>query len=185
MSEVDEKRYAGPSEEIPFEYYIQSPIGLVPKAGGKKTRLIFHLSYKFEKTGNPSVNECTPKNECRVHYNDLDHAVRNSLKLIKLIQNESTQGTNFSQTLWYGKTDLKSAFRILPGRPENFWIFVMYAKHPITNKIYYFIDKCMAFGHSISCALFQKFSNALAHSAIFSQRKNQLGPTHQLFGRFS
>ena len=27
----------------------------------------------------------------------------------------------------------------------------------------FFIDKCLPFGHSISCALFQKFSNALAH----------------------
>ena len=41
MKEVKEKRYAGPFSEIPFEFYIQSPIGLVPKDGGKKTRLIF------------------------------------------------------------------------------------------------------------------------------------------------
>ena len=45
MKEVKEKRYAGPFEEIPFEHFIQSPIGLVPKDGGKDTRLIFHLSY--------------------------------------------------------------------------------------------------------------------------------------------
>ena len=37
MKEVKEGRYAGPFEEIPFEYYIQSPIGLVPKDGGRKT----------------------------------------------------------------------------------------------------------------------------------------------------
>ena len=45
MKEVKEKRYAGPYHKIPFEYYIQSPIGLVPKDHGKSTRLIFHLSY--------------------------------------------------------------------------------------------------------------------------------------------
>ena len=28
-------RYAGQYENIPFEFYIQSPIGLVPKAGGR------------------------------------------------------------------------------------------------------------------------------------------------------
>ena len=45
MVEVRDKRYAGPFEEIPFDYFIQSPIGLVQKDKGKKTRLIFYLSY--------------------------------------------------------------------------------------------------------------------------------------------
>ena len=45
MKEVKLKCFASPFERIPFKYYIQSPIGLVPKDGGKATRLIFHLSY--------------------------------------------------------------------------------------------------------------------------------------------
>ena len=54
MKEVKLGRFAGPFEVIPFQYYIQSPIGLVPKqqptgdrAAEKidRTRLIFHLSY--------------------------------------------------------------------------------------------------------------------------------------------
>ena len=44
MKEVKLKRFAGPFKEPPFENYIQSPIGLVPKSNGD-TRLIFHLSY--------------------------------------------------------------------------------------------------------------------------------------------
>ena len=43
MVEVKAKRYAGPFKKIPFKNFIQSPIGLVPKVKGKKTRLIFHL----------------------------------------------------------------------------------------------------------------------------------------------
>ena len=43
MKEVKAGGYAGPFEEIPFENFIQSPVGLVPKKGDK-TRLIFHLS---------------------------------------------------------------------------------------------------------------------------------------------
>ena len=46
MAEVKLGRYAGPFEKPPFEFFIQSPIGLVLKDGGKKTRLIFHLSYQ-------------------------------------------------------------------------------------------------------------------------------------------
>ena len=33
-------------EEIFYKYFVQSTIGLVPKAGNK-THLIFHLSYDF------------------------------------------------------------------------------------------------------------------------------------------
>ena len=51
MTEVKAGRYAGPfKNKPPFEHFIQSPIGLVPKDKGKKTRLIFHLSY--QRTGN-------------------------------------------------------------------------------------------------------------------------------------
>ena len=161
MKEVGLARYEGPFTDIPFKNYIQSPIGLVPKAGGQ-TRLIFHLSYKFRQSGNLSVNEYMPRHLCTVKYNDLDHAVQNSLRMLEMIQ--SSLGKT---VIWYGKSDLKSAFRILPGKPSNFWIFIMKAEHPVTGKVYYFVDKCMAFGHSISCALFQCFSNALAHLVRF------------------
>ena len=42
MKEVKLKRFAGPFKHVPFEHFVQSPVGLVPKAGGQ-TRLIFHL----------------------------------------------------------------------------------------------------------------------------------------------
>ena len=48
MKEVKECRYTGPYENPPFENFMQSAIGLVPKAN-KKTRLIFHLSFDFGK----------------------------------------------------------------------------------------------------------------------------------------
>ena len=54
MKEVNEHRYAGPFNELPFKYHVQSPVGLVPKAGNK-THLIFHLSYDF---GDEMFNSC-------------------------------------------------------------------------------------------------------------------------------
>ena len=50
MKEVSAGRYAGPYEDPPYEYFMQSPVGLVPKDNGKKTffkkhYIIFHLSY--------------------------------------------------------------------------------------------------------------------------------------------
>ena len=41
MKEVELGRYVGPVERPPFDSYVQSPIGLVPKDKGLKTRLIF------------------------------------------------------------------------------------------------------------------------------------------------
>ena len=72
MKEVQLGRLAGPYKRIPFQHYIQSPIGLVPKAGGK-TRLIFHLSYP--RSGN-SVNLMTPHDICKVKYSDFNCAIK-------------------------------------------------------------------------------------------------------------
>ena len=84
MKEVHHQCYAGPFQEIPFDNYMQSPIGLVPKDNGKQIRLIFHLSYDF-KTGNQLLNYHTPDHLCKVKYRDLDHVVSNCLELISRI----------------------------------------------------------------------------------------------------
>ena len=147
MSEVEVGRYAGPFHEIPFKNYIQSPIGLVLKAGNK-TRLIFHLSYDFAK--NKSVNACTLQELCTVKYNDLDEAVRLCLK--------KGNGTIFSS-----KPNLSSAFRMVPTRPRCWNWTVMEATDPEMGEIRFFIDKNLPFGASISCLVFQRFSNGLKH----------------------
>ena len=161
MKEVAENRYAGPFEQIPFENYIQSPIGLVPKSGNK-TRLIFHLSYNFGKEDEPeckSFNYHMPYNLCSVHYNDIDHAVARCLKMIEDFKNRG-----FSpRTIYFGKSDLSNAFRIVPGKINQRKWLTLKAMHPLTKRVYYFVDLCMPFGASISCAIFQAFSNALAH----------------------
>ena len=149
MKEVKCKRYAGPFKNIPFENYIQSPIGLVPKDGRKKTRLIFHLSHPRNEEKGFSVNGCTPKEMTKVKYQDFDNAVRLCLR----------EGKGCHA----GKSDMSSAFRHL-GMAKKFWKFlVMKAQSPLDNQWYYFIDKCMPFGASISCSHFQAFSDAVAH----------------------
>ena len=149
MKVVSMKRYARPFKQIPFNNYVQSPIGFVPKAGNQ-TRLIFHLSYDFP-SGHKSVNHYTPHEKCTVKYRDLDHAMMNSLHLLRMYKETNGQ----LGTLWFSKTDIKSAFRILCLKVGVFWLLVMYADHPETGNRYYFVNKCLPFDHSISCALFQ------------------------------
>ena len=70
MKEVELGRYAGPYDDPPFDNFVQSPIGLVPKDKGLKTRFIFHLSYP--KDGD-SVNSGIPNS----------HALLNILNLMR------------------------------------------------------------------------------------------------------
>ena len=57
---------------------------------------------------------------------------------------------------------MSSAFRHVPIAKSQWWLLVMKAEHPKTGKTYYFMDKCLLFGSSISCAIFQEVSNAIA-----------------------
>ena len=147
LKEVIAGRYAGPFEEIPFEYYIQSPIGLVPKDKGKKRRLIFHLSYP-RGGDHISVNQGIDHEKCTVRYPDFDQAVK--LCLIN--------GVNCS----ISKANMSMAFRHVSLSPCDWFLLTMKAYHPITGKVYYFIDKCLPFGSSINCKIFQEFSNAIS-----------------------
>ena len=82
MKEVELKRVAGPYDDIPFDNFIQSPIGLVPKKGSDKLRLIFHLSYDFgTKNEEKSLNHHMSREKCSVKYNDLDCAIRACLRV--------------------------------------------------------------------------------------------------------
>ena len=119
---------------------------------GNQTRLIFHLFYNF-KNGNSSVNANTLPKICTVKCKDLDHAVDICIKLLK------KYGKNC--ILFISKSDLKSAFRVIP-------VLVMYRRwllmkdqDPITQETFFFIEKCLLFGPCISCAVFQEFSDAL------------------------
>ena len=155
MKEVKEDRYAGPFEKIPFEHYIQSPIGLVPKDGGKDTRLIFHLSYPRGK--GTSVNANTPPEICKVKYPDFNEAIQLCLR----------EGKNCKLS----KSDMKSAFRNMGIKKKDWKYLVMKATSPSDGKTYYFVDKCLPFGASISCSHFQRFSNAIKHIVQFKTKK--------------
>ena len=162
MKEVNAKRVAGPFKQLPFEHFVQSLVGLVPKSGSPKTRMIFHLSYNFgPMERQKSINYHTPKQQCTIKYRNLDHAIRDCLQLLK---QASTQGDS-SQCLIFGKTDCSNAFRIIPTLLRQHKLLCFMAKHPLTRETWYFIDKCLPFGSSKSCAIFQAFSDALRHIA--------------------
>ena len=147
MKEVSEKRLAGPFYDIPYESYIQSPIGLVPK-DGNKTRLIFHLSYPKGGTTSVNINSL----DGSVKYPEFDQAIRLCLEATKILGE-----------CYLGKSDMTSAFRHLPINPAYWKYLVMKAQHPTTGIWYFFVDKCLPFGSTRSCAIFQSFSDSISH----------------------
>ena len=65
--------------------------------------------------------------------------------------------------VFLGKTDLSSAFRVLPLRKDSFCWLIMKAVDPTDGETKFFVEKCLPFGASISCSHYQRFSNALRH----------------------
>ena len=181
IKEVNLKRFAGPFKSVPFKYFVQSPAGLVPKhdpdendsPGSKNgnqennsskyknqaTHLIFNLSWRK----GTSINDYTPCELCTFKYKDLDKAVQMCLEVLGSEQNKQHK-------CFLAKTDIKSAFRHLPIRPEDWCWLVLMARHPVTNKKYYFADKLTPFGSSVSCRHSQRVSNGL--EAVFWHRTN-------------
>ena len=173
MKEVKVGRVASPFKDPPFENFIQSPIGLVPKDGGKKTRLIFHLSYDFK--DGQSVNYHMPKELCSVKYRDLDHAVTNCLHVFNQQQNsEFLSEEQKQQPIFMGKTDVQSAFRLLPMSKRSWAWLIMKAKNPKTGEFNFFVDKCLPFGSSISCAHFQRFSDVICFIIQFKTQSKAI-----------
>ena len=118
MVEAKANRYAGPFEKIPFKNYIQSPIGLVPKDKGKKTRLIFHLSYP--KKGD-SVNSGIPDELCSVEYPDFMDAVKICIS--------AGRGCSCA------KSDMSMAFRNIPLNRKAWKYLILKGAHPVSGKV--------------------------------------------------
>ena len=117
MKEVGAKRFAGPFKEPPFEHFIQSPIGLVPKDDRKETRLIFHLSYP--RHGGESINSATPRQLSSVKYPEFDKAIKicmdeiRQAELSEVVHKDESKEGNTVIIIFIGKSDMRSAFRNL------------------------------------------------------------------------
>ena len=89
-----------------------------------------------------SVNANTPETLCSVNYPDFNEAIQLCLR--------EGKGCKIA------KSDMKSAFRNLGIKKEHWKFLIMKAVSPSDGKTYYFVDKCLSFGASISCFPFPK-----------------------------
>ena len=135
--ELDSHRIAGPFQEIPLPEMVFSPLGLQPKKVQGEFRVIHHLSYPAGK----SVNDGIPQECASVHYTSVGQAIQSILR--------------FGKGSYLAKTDIKSAFRIVPVHPRDYHLLGFYWRGG------YYYDRCLPMGCSSSCAIFEAFSTSL------------------------
>ena len=139
--ELKLNRIAGPFDQPPFECFRVSPLGLVPKKVPGEYRMIHHLSFPKGQ----SVND-----EISVEYSHVQYArIDDAIKPIKEV----------GQGCYLAKTDIKSAFRIIPIRPEDYPLLGM------TWQEQFYFDKCMPMGCSSSCPTFAQGPHSAARSS--------------------
>ena len=102
---------------------------------------------EMEKQRVPPTNRQNLGQISDTEFNHIYDEVKNDLKCI----------------LFYSKTDLESAFRILQILPQHRFLLIMKARDPCSKELRYFLDKNLPFGSSVSCSKFQLFSDSLKH----------------------
>lgn len=140
--ELRRGRVAGPFPSKPFANMVVSPLGIVPKKCPGKFRRIHHLSFP----AGLSVNDQIPQERKTVKYDRVDEAVACIRR--------------FGSGCWLSKTDIASAYRIIPVRPLDYRYLGM-----VWDGAYYY-DRCLPMGCASACAIFQRFSDALQQAAL-------------------
>ncbi|MCP3663141.1 MAG: hypothetical protein GY696_11705 [Gammaproteobacteria bacterium] len=136
----------GPFQKPPFPGFICSPIAAVPKKEPGKVRIIHNLSAP----AGASVNDKIGPDYSSTGYETFDRAVDMIRK--------------FGKNAWMGKMDLKSAFKHVVVRPDQWHLLGMHLDDSNNGRQYYF-DATIPMGSSSSPAIFNKFTEAIKYSA--------------------
>ena len=121
--------------------------------------MIFHLSY-LRNDKKQSVNSNTPTELSRVIYPQFDATIKHCLE----------EGVD----CYLGMFRFFCSLRYLGMRVHDFCWLAMKAQNPKTGKWCYFVDKCLPFGTSISCTIFQEVLDAIVFVVKHSTRKTPI-----------
>ena len=102
QKELDAGRILGPFDEPPFPKLKVYPIKVAPKKTPGEYRFIHNLSYPYDEE---AVNTSIPRYKVSVQYSTSEDAIAH----IKEVGTEAN----------LAKTDIKSAFRIVPIHPDD------------------------------------------------------------------
>lgn len=148
--ECDAGRIVGPFTTPPFPNFRSSPLGIVPKKDPSEFRLIHHLSYP----NGSSVDDFIPDFYSTVKYASVGDASKSIKRL--------------GRGCFMAKTDVKSAFRIVPIPPADYSLLDMKWEN-----LYYF-DRTLPMGLSSSCSIFVAVSSALEWISVHQLRASSV-----------
>ena len=151
---ITNNRIAGPFASPPFEHFVSSPLGVVPKSEQGKYRVIHDLSFPKHH----SVNYHIPQENSTVQYESID--------------NVTALLNHFGRDALMAKTDIKDAFRIIPIHPDDYKLL------GFSWQGAFYHDKCLPMGASSSCQIFESLSQSLQW-AMYS-KFNAAGMSHML-----
>ena len=100
-------RISGPHETLPFPKYHVSPLSVREKSMPGVFRIIHDLSYPYDKKS--SVNDRIPSDQATVQYATLQQAIEIIVRL--------------GRGCYLAKSDIKSAFRLIPLHPSQYHLF--------------------------------------------------------------
>ena len=131
-------QFSGPYEVSPYLHFVVSPLGVREKKTPSQYRIIHNLSYPYDET---SVNAGVPKQSASVTYASISDAAKHVVGM--------------GQHCFLAKTDIKSAFRIVPVHPKD--------RHLLGFRWqgHLYFDNCLPIGCSSSCRIFETFSSSL------------------------
>ena len=137
MKEVRLGRMLGPLPVQPIDPLICSLVGMVPKCDSQEMWHITHLSHLWGRSINTFINQ----EDAQTHYQPFEAAVE--------LVAQASPGS------YMVKEDFKSAFCNVP------MCFADLNLPGIKVKGQFFIDTCLPFGASISCAIFEDISTLI------------------------
>ena len=135
--EISLGRVAGPFDHPPLPNLQCHPVGVVPKKHSSEWGTIYHRSYPE----GDSLNDFIPKDPYAFQYVRLDDAIH----ILKSLGPGS----------FMAKTDLKSAFRLIPDHPDHWHLLGIYWQSQ------YYIDLYLPFGLRSAPFLFNRLCDAL------------------------
>ena len=136
QKEIDAGRILGPYTDRPFPNLRCSGVGVVPKKDGR-WQVIMHLSAP----PGSSINDHISPEDYSLHYSSVDDAVQ-------LL-------TALGRGALMAKVDLKSAFRMIPVRHQDWELLGIHWRDN------FYVDTCLPFGCRSSPYLFNQFAEAI------------------------
>ncbi len=150
---------AGPFKDPPLPDFVLNPLGLVPKTSDDGRNLpevdpfnpsSYRVITDLRKSG---LNATIPKDEATIQYTRFERVVDHCV--VKGV------GTHLA------KTDISSAFRYIPMHRDDWHLLGMRLQDR------YYFNKCLPFGLSTSCKIFEEFSKAIEAIAAALLRPDQ------------